>query len=297
MYLSRKVALLRNQQIDVTWINPREIYRFIQSLVKIRLSSHEKVDRVEVHSFHPVALALLLIFGVDNRFYLYDHNYSSDFKRRSNIYIFALKYIISKSGALIVVSEHLKSNYKYFIDKNKINDFVVETPFIPISQSDEDSVAGDPSIYVEFLKNYRTYFVNAAWKLVDDEQGNDLYGLQNSLEVFLSAFRDSKDVALVLIIGSDFKGKREALTQKAAGCSNVLILIGEYSLLSVLNAGKSILLRTTSTDGDSLSVREALQLNKIVIASDVAIRPDGVNTYSFGNNIELQQSMLNATKE
>jgi hypothetical protein len=38
-------------------------------------------------------------------------------------------------------------------------------------------------------------------------------------------------------------------------------------------------LRTTNTDGDAISIREALDLNKIVIASDVVKRPQGVKLF------------------
>jgi hypothetical protein len=41
-----------------------------------------------------------------------------------------------------------------------------------------------------------------------------------------------------------------------------------------------IFIRNTTTDGDSISIHEALYLGKQVWATDCVMRPDGVNVYS-----------------
>lgn len=297
MYLSRKVALLKNQGVDVAWVNPRNIFKFICSLLKIRFSLEKNVDRVEIHSAHFVVIFLLFLFGVDCRYFFYDHNYSSSFVKRNWFYIFILKYILPKMGSVVIVSEHLKLNYINLFKSEFIKNFMIETPYIPLSKIDGEDECGDLSYFFEYIKNYKFYFVNSAWKLVDDDHGNDLYGLINSVEVFLKIFENNNEVALVLIIGSDFNGKKEILEKKSKGKDNVLILCGDYNLCSVINYGESILLRTTSTDGDSLSVREAIELNKTVIATDVVMRPEGTYTYPHGNDEELANLMQKIVKE
>ena len=292
MYLSRKAALLQKQGFDVDWINPRNLPLFIASLWKIRFLPNDNVSRIEVHSSHVVVLLLLLIAGVDQRCSFYDHNYSSTFKKRGGIYISIVKRLFPRFGSVVLVSEHLKMNYTEIFDDEFIERFEIEMPYIPLSSIGKIEHRANLSTLFEFAKNHTTYFINAAWKLVDDEMGNDLYGLENSLDVFLKTFQNSRTVGLVLIIGSNFKGRKELLEKKAANHDNILILNGDYDLCSVICAGRSILLRTTSTDGDSLSVREAIELDRRVIASNVVPRPSGVNTYAYGNDKELANLML-----
>lgn len=53
----------------------------------------------------------------------------------------------------------------------------------------------------------------------------------------------------------------------------------------------NIYVRPTSTDGDSVAIREALDEGTIVIASDVCKRPEGVITYKFGDEKDLLQKI------
>ena len=46
-------------------------------------------------------------------------------------------------------------------------------------------------------------------------------------------------------------------------------------------------------DGDSISVREAIQMNLKVVASDVAKRPNGVVIYQKGNISDFLSKVLN----
>ena len=296
MYLSRKINWLNKQGVQTVWVKPRNLFLLVFSLLKLRISYRNSVEKVEIHSAHFIFLLFLFLFGVDGRYHFYDHNYSSNFAGRGRVYIFLLKSVLARVGKVVIVSEHLKSNYLNIFEKEFIDGFVVETPYIPLS--DDDEKGGDNlSVFFDFISNYKTYFVNSAWKLVDDENGNDLYGLIYSLETFLNVFPDDKNVAMVLIVGSDFNDKKEVLKNKIKDRTNVLILFGDYNLCSIINHGRSILLRTTSTDGDSLSVREALELNRKVIATDVVKRPSGVETCLYGSHEELSRLMKKLTEE
>ena len=55
----------------------------------------------------------------------------------------------------------------------------------------------------------------------------------------------------------------------------------QFSLLPVFASPDVIYVRPTKTDGDSLSVREALALGARVVASNVAPRPEGTEVYEF----------------
>ena len=59
---------------------------------------------------------------------------------------------------------------------------------------------------------------------------------------------------------------------------NVMLVTKPISFLRVMKAS-DVVLRPTNTDGDSITIREALYFSKAIVASDCAVRPEG--TYVF----------------
>ena len=52
-----------------------------------------------------------------------------------------------------------------------------------------------------------------------------------------------------------------------------------------------IIVRPTNTDGDSLTIREGLFLNKKVLASDVVKRPEGVILFKNRNLNDMEEKL------
>ena len=73
---------------------------------------------------------------------------------------------------------------------------------------------------------------------------------------------------------------------------NIVVLDYEHNFANVL-LESDCYLRTTSTDGDSLSIREAISFKKKCIVSDVVSRPRCVVTYKYDNNDELEAVIRN----
>ena len=51
------------------------------------------------------------------------------------------------------------------------------------------------------------------------------------------------------------------------------------------------MIRATSTDGDSLSVREALDSGVRVLATDCVDRPDGVTLFKYNDVVSLSDAL------
>jgi glycosyltransferase involved in cell wall biosynthesis len=62
-------------------------------------------------------------------------------------------------------------------------------------------------------------------------------------------------------------------------------------------SASDVFVRPTFTDGDSISVREALSLGIPVIASDCVERPDGVVLFKTGNAGDLSGKLQCALVE
>lgn len=289
VYLQRKVDYLRSKNQYVEWVNPRRIIVFAWKLLTLHF--RQKPEVVELHSAHKIALFLACLLHVEARITFFDHNYSATFAQRRGLSLFILKRFLNRAKMIVLVQKHLTRNYTGLLSPEALERVSIETPYIPISASMKGREHQLPPIILNFVQRFPVVVVNAAWKLVDDSEGRDLYGIRWSLESFLKRFGNHAQVGFVAITGSQDQKRFGELLEIGRGKDNVLIVSGDYDLLSVLAASQSILLRTTSTDGDSLSVREALELDRPVIASNAVERPLGALTYKYGDREDFEKKL------
>lgn len=113
--------------------------------------------------------------------------------------------------------------------------------------------------------------------------GKEIYGID-----FVIKFFEKKDHYLLCI--SDPSGQYYAKYKNSI--NNVRFICEPHSFFELMRLS-DIMLRPTATDGDSLSVREALYLKKKVIATDCVDRPHGVILFHY-NNIESLDEALEA---
>lgn len=106
------------------------------------------------------------------------------------------------------------------------------------------------------------------------------------LELIIAAIRDLKKLHPnigALVMGPGYEA--QAQIPGADELTEHLCFTGPLSHDLVLNVMKrlAIFVRPTYTDGDSISVREALVLRVPVVASDAAYRPEGVLCFAKGD--------------
>lgn len=111
-----------------------------------------------------------------------------------------------------------------------------------------------------------------------------IYGLDFFATVFRRLVSSGHDVVAILAAAdSDVESEGQTMARMNTLFSNrVVIVPSGVPFVSVMNI-LDVFVRPTSTDGDSISVREAIYLNLPVLASDVSPRPTGVETYRFGD--------------
>jgi len=290
VYLERKVAYLKAQGCQVDWCNPRELLSLVKKLLV--QSCRRSRSIIELHTAHTVAIFLVSFLRIESAVVFFDHNYSSGFQERGAIARYLLVRFLNRVGQIVIVSEHLKKNYFGLIPPESVDQFKIEVPYIPLSSDyDQNKAIVSPAIS-NFLQKYPVVILNAAWRLVDDVDGSDLYGLQWSLESFLSHYQNDIRVGFLAVVGDNQGERLNHLVALASKIGNVLVMVGEHDLCSILCKTNTILLRTTSTDGDSLSVREALELGRAVIASDIVVRPKGAIQYHYGSREDFEQHLI-----
>ncbi len=119
------------------------------------------------------------------------------------------------------------------------------------------------------------------------ENGFDVYGLDIALQLTARLKEKFNKVGLIAILpgvkSDTVMADYEKIIQSENLDKNVLIFTHCVQYPMQIWRKSDIFLRPTSTDGDSLTVREALKVKTIVLASDVTIRPKGTVLFKNRN--------------
>ena len=175
--------------------------------------------------------------------------------------------------------------------------YVLLPAFLP---PDMDSEAPLPEELFNWIydarKNEGSYIMcSNAWNLVM-HSGEDLYGLDMCIEAMINLRGEQeKKFNLVFVVASN-TGQQERMTSyKKLIAENGLdrrVLIWEKpaSFVRLLQLC-DLVLRTTNTDGDAVSIREALYFGKPVLASDVVRRPEGAELFKTRDMEDLTEQI------
>jgi glycosyltransferase involved in cell wall biosynthesis len=131
-----------------------------------------------------------------------------------------------------------------------------------------------------FLSQHNPILSAYGVRLYVDQNGLDLYGFDLCCEAVAELGREYPNIGLVLVIpqcGNDAQDERLLfLIRKLGIASSVIIWREPLPEAWPLWCRSDVYLRPTTTDGDSVAVREALSVGTPVVASDAVERPDGV---------------------
>jgi len=130
-------------------------------------------------------------------------------------------------------------------------------------------------------------------------KGNDIYGIDMMIELVERLKPDHPQIGLVLSVTS---GADEITEQTVEACrrrvdDNMFIITEPLEQISHLIQSSDIFLRPTNTDGDAVSVREALWLNTPVVASDAVPRPEPCVLFRTRNMDDFELKVRRALSE
>jgi len=266
----------------VVWIlikRPHHIYYHSSYL------NFSMVELILLSMLKPLLRASVTIVDHDCR-YLY--HCSARYKRWYN-------WVLQRKGCSVVcIGESTWRSYQ----ENKIrpSSCTVEHAFLPPDARSANLVMQTyPSSLMTFLNEYTPLIaVSAAHAmLVSDE---DVYGLDQCIDMLAGIKKQYPDAGLLIGLPQIrnigyFEILRQRMKERGVA-EQVYILQGNKEFWPLLN-NIDIFVRPTLSDGDSVSVREALHFNVPVIASDVVERPRGVYCFKQGD----RDDFTNVTKE
>lgn len=126
-------------------------------------------------------------------------------------------------------------------------------------------------------------------------EGVDLYGLDLMIEAFADGRLRERFAAIVCIATTqDFEDYQEVLDRKVAALQldgRFKMIVGPTKFAGVLRRC-DVFVRPTYSDGDAISIREALWYGLPVIASDAAPRPEGTTLFRSRDTGELIARIL-----
>ena len=235
-------------------------------------------DIAHIHLSGNIKIMIAFIFKVLGKKVIYTHHNI----RIDNMALFKLfMFFVDK---LILVND------KDIHESVKKYNYVLIPAFLPTTESTPLSIP-----VIDKLRNYK-YIISTNCFQMTIIDGKDIYGFDLCIQAFGKLVKQNKikDSLLVLV---DPSGTSMSYVKKLVktfknnnNCS--ILFIDNMIDFNELSKKSTMILRATRSDGDSLTVREALYLQIPVIASDVTYRPEGTILFENENSDDLSNRIL-----
>ncbi|MAO13078.1 MULTISPECIES: glycosyltransferase [Marinobacter] len=190
--------------------------------------------------------------------------------------------VLRLANEVICVNPDIKSS-------SKRADALVKEAFIPPVDAESRDLPDEIDAFINRHRGSLLICANA-YRLARHE-GKDLYGLDQCLAVARQAKIAGDNIVILFVVGtvtaSDdlYHSAQRAIEDE--GLDEFICIYPKSLDFITLIRRSDIVIRPTITDGDALTIREAIFLGKPVIASNVVARPAGTVTYRSGNAEDL----------
>ena len=166
--------------------------------------------------------------------------------------------------------------------------------FIP-PDSDETDIKKLPEFFHK-IRHKHKFLITANASKVSFYNSKDLYGIDLSIELMKRLIDNGyKDIGFIYVIPDiddyDYFKKMQNLINKYNLEEKFHFYTKPVDYPAVINIC-DLFIRPTNTDGDSISIREALTLKKPTIASDVCRRPEGTILFKNRNVNDLYNRVI-----
>jgi len=144
---------------------------------------------------------------------------------------------------------------------------------------------------LKYISNNKFKIISANAFRIDDYFGKDMYGIDLAIDLAKQIKNNKLDYKIIFII-STIQGcenkylEYEKIINSSFLQDYILLFAKEISFVNLI-LKSDLIIRPTRTDGDALTIREALYLNTPILASDVVNRPEGTYTFKNGDAKDL----------
>lgn len=275
MHIARLLNWLKKDGIDVDVLNyhkERNIYHIIRKI--------GKADLIHIHLSNKIVRTILILLC-----YCFRKNIVTTFHGNYTFSSIWDKVSLKVSSFVIVLNSG--SYQKASLYKRK-NVFLIGAFIPPFS-----SLGGNVDVELEHKikclgQKVELLFCTNASCYALNRMGREIYMGTDILRVF----KEHVNWGLVFSDGSS--SYRRYFNENHIAIPENVLLISEPHDFNIVLKNCDVFLRATTTDGDSLSVKEALYMRKAVIATNCVERPKGtilIKSLDDLNDLELNLNL------
>jgi glycosyltransferase involved in cell wall biosynthesis len=261
---------------------------FLLTYIKLLwISLFGKSCAVYVNSTNLVVLLLLIFFRGDFFFRVHnDRLCNLNFSHRFILFVF----FFFKINFFFVANDDIKKSISKHYCLPEGNILISSAYLSPPLEKADIMLESFPQDLFLFLSRGGIYFSVSAYKL-SFHNSQDLYGIDLCISMLFQLRRAGFNVKLIIVIANPesdleyFQKLKQMVIDFELG-DEVYFLCGQIECWPIYKIVQ-IYLRTTNTDSEGISIKEALSCGCSVIASDVCVRPPGVTVFESRNLNDL----------
>ncbi len=298
-HISRAVTLLKQKGKDISVISTNKIpskvdnVQYIQPML-LWILVFKKKSIVHFHVDSLPHLILAYILSPFHKTYLTVHNnrYPSDFSKST--FRIKLKRILLKSFHKII---SVNSESTAFLQLHFQNIHPETIPaFLPPQTIDRNSLLE----IKQFTKDFKHVLSGYVYRL-SFFNGQDLYGLDMMVDLTERLVKKELDICLVLLINLDESEYLDEIRKRVKEKNifdRILFVDTKNGVDAVaLWEHSDVYLRPTNTDGNSISILEALYVKTKVVASDCVERPEGCYTFHSRDVSDFERATIQSLED
>jgi len=283
LYNSGKYANKNNNIINVN---------FKHKLFKLIFDSSDIIHSNEIGIKARMIIPLFKLFNKKTILSIHGDSFKTQITELKGIKRACFLHQIKSYDHIIAVNP----NIKLLLILNGINksQISVISAFIPPTP-DETDTKQLPEFFHKIRKRHKFLITANAFK-ISFYNNEDLYGIDLSIELMNRLVQNGyKNIGFIYVIPDignyDYYEKMQNLVKKYNLEDNFHFYTNPVAYPAVINMC-DLFIRPTNTDGDALSIREAISLKKPAIASDVCKRPEGTVLFKSRNIDNLYEKTM-----
>jgi glycosyltransferase involved in cell wall biosynthesis len=181
---------------------------------------------------------------------------------------------------------------KYGVDENKIS--VIPAFIFPTTEEEDSRLI--PQNVQRFINKHNFNIIANAFHISFFEN-EDLYGIDMCIELMnrLKSEYGEKNIGLIFCLpeigDENYYNKMLNLLEQYDIADSFLFMNEKIPLCPILKQS-DLFVRPTNTDGDAVSVREALYYKVPVVASDVCDRPEGTILFNPRDQKDFEEKVM-----
>lgn len=270
------------------YYNCRSIH-FLTYLKKLK-----KADVVHIHS----AVFILRVFHIFMAKFLFRKRVCVSIHHDLKVegHIGSTKSFLSRCDCAVLDSQQI---FDSVYERNAKCSYKMMPAFLPPIEELEDELPEEIVAWIQKVRSESSAILMCSSSSnINDYNGVDLYGNDMSIDSIrlLNERNNGKTFYLLMIIHRSennpirLKEYQDKIAKESI--EKILLITKPASFVRIMKAS-DVVLRPTNTDGDSITIREALYYGKATVASDCSERPEGTYVFKtrdlqdYCNKIEL----------